>query len=70
MATAVRNAHRHLGVSLAAALRMATLAPAQLLRLDKDIGRIAEGHRANLVLLDDELRARATWIDGVEQTVE
>ena len=34
--------------------------------LDDELGRIAPGYRASLVLLDDELKVRATWIDGAE----
>jgi N-acetylglucosamine-6-phosphate deacetylase len=69
MATAVRNTHFKLGVDLAIALRMASLVPAEFLRLGNELGRIEAGHRANLVLLDDELRVRSTWIDGIEQSV-
>jgi len=69
-ATAVRNVHRELGVELEAALNMASRNPAEFLRLDGDLGRIAPGYRANLVLLDDELRVRSTWIDGLEQAVD
>ncbi len=69
MATAVRNAHRHLGVDLAAALNMASLVPAAFLGLDGELGRIAPGYRANLVLLDPGLNVRSTWIDGAEEAV-
>jgi N-acetylglucosamine-6-phosphate deacetylase len=65
MASAVRNAVRHLGVPLEDALRMASLAPAAFLRLDHELGRIAPGYRADLVLLDESLHAVETWIDGV-----
>ena len=67
MASAVRNTVRHLGVSLPAALRMASLAPAEFLRLEGELGRIAPGYRASLVLLDDDLNVRGAWIDGAEQ---
>jgi N-acetylglucosamine-6-phosphate deacetylase len=63
MASAVRNCVG-LGVDLAQALRMASTHPAAFLRLDDELGRIAPGYRANLVLLDDDLRVGATWIDG------
>jgi N-acetylglucosamine-6-phosphate deacetylase len=64
MATAVRNVVSHLGVTLDDALRMASRAPAAFLRLDSELGRIASGHRANLVLLDDRLGVKETWIGG------
>jgi N-acetylglucosamine-6-phosphate deacetylase len=64
MATAVRNTMSMLGVELEQSLRMASLYPAQFLRLDHEIGRIAPGYRANLALLDAQLNVAATWIDG------
>lgn len=64
MASAVRNAVEHLGVPLEDALRMASRAPAAFLRLGAELGRIAPGFRADLVLLDDGLRVRDTWIGG------
>jgi N-acetylglucosamine-6-phosphate deacetylase len=67
MAGAVRNTVQRLGLSLLDALRMASLHPAAFLRLDHELGRIAPGYRANLVLLDDELQVQDTWIDGEAQ---
>jgi N-acetylglucosamine-6-phosphate deacetylase len=64
MATAVRNAVRMLGLDPAEAIRMGSAHPAEFLAL-REVGRIAPGQRANLVLLDDGLRAMQTWIDGV-----
>jgi N-acetylglucosamine-6-phosphate deacetylase len=40
--------------------------PAAFLRLEGEIGRIAPGFRASMVLLDDDLIVRRTWIDGAE----
>jgi N-acetylglucosamine-6-phosphate deacetylase len=64
MASAVRNAVSMLGVELEQSLRMASRYPAQFLRLDQEIGRIAPGLRANLALLDSKLDVVETWIDG------
>ncbi|MEN4939539.1 N-acetylglucosamine-6-phosphate deacetylase [Stenotrophomonas sp. TWI1151] len=64
MATAVRNAVHLLGLPLDEAARMASLYPAQFLNLDDRLGEIAEGYQADLVLLDDALQVRATWIAG------
>ena len=66
MATAVRNTVAHLGLNLEDALRMASLVPATFLRLDGELGKIAPGYRASMVLLDTDLKARRTWIDGEE----
>ena len=65
MAGTVRNAVRMLGLTLPEAVRMASLHPAAFLGLADDVGRIAPGLRANLVLADDQLAVRETWIDGI-----
>jgi N-acetylglucosamine-6-phosphate deacetylase len=64
MASAVRNAVRMLGLDLADASRMASRNPAEFLGLDHELGRIARGCFADLVLLDDDLRVLDTWIHG------
>jgi N-acetylglucosamine-6-phosphate deacetylase len=65
MATAVRNTVEALGLPVEAALHMASRAPAEFLGLGAELGRIAPGYRASLVLLDDGLRVTETWIDGL-----
>jgi N-acetylglucosamine-6-phosphate deacetylase len=65
MATAVRNAVSLLGLEIAEAARMASEYPAAFLGLDRELGRIAAGYRANLALLDDDLRVTRTWIEGI-----
>ena len=64
MATAVRNAVGMLGLPLEEAARMASLYPAQFLRIDDRRGRIAPGYHADLVLLDDALQVTTTWVAG------
>ena len=64
MATAVRNSVRMLGLPLDEACRMAAQYPAEFLGLGGTHGRIAPGYRADLVLLDDDLQVRGTWIAG------
>jgi N-acetylglucosamine-6-phosphate deacetylase len=65
MASAVRNAVSALGLKLEQVLAMASLVPVTFLRLENELGRIAPGYRASLVLLDDRLSVVETWIDGV-----
>jgi N-acetylglucosamine-6-phosphate deacetylase len=65
MAGAVRNAVALLGLDIVEAARMASEYPAEFLGLGHELGRIAPGYRANLVLMDDELKVRKTWIEGV-----
>jgi N-acetylglucosamine-6-phosphate deacetylase len=64
MATAVRNAVRLLDLGIAEAARMASEYPAAFLGLGGELGRIAPGYRANLVLVDDDLQVKRTWIEG------
>ncbi|WP_428351055.1 N-acetylglucosamine-6-phosphate deacetylase [Lichenifustis flavocetrariae] len=64
MDQALRFAVSDLAVPLAEALRMASLYPAEFLRLDRTRGRVAPGFQADLVLLDDALTVRRTWIGG------
>ena len=65
MATSVRNAVELLGLEIDEAARMASQYPAEFLGLGAELGRIAPGYRANLVLVDDDLGVVETWIDGL-----
>jgi len=64
MDEAVRYAVDVIGLDLGTALSMASRVPATFLRRDHELGRIAPGHLASLVHLDDDLRVRDTWIEG------
>jgi N-acetylglucosamine-6-phosphate deacetylase len=64
MATTVRNAVELLDLDLPRAVRMASEYPAEFLGLGHELGRIAPGYRANLVLADEQLNVIETWIDG------
>jgi N-acetylglucosamine-6-phosphate deacetylase len=68
----VENAVRFAGLSLADAVEMASLNPARLLGVADEVGSIAAGQKANLILFDwDEqqraLRLVATLVHGVER---
>jgi N-acetylglucosamine-6-phosphate deacetylase len=65
MASAVRNAVKLLDLDVADAVAIASANPAAFLALDHELGRIAPGYRANLVLLNDNIEAVETWIDGI-----
>jgi N-acetylglucosamine-6-phosphate deacetylase len=67
MASAVRNAVSMLGLSLEKAVEMASANPARFMGLGGELGRIAPGFRASLVVLDESLAVRETWIDGERQ---
>lgn len=63
MASTIRYGVTYLDLSLAEALRMATLYPARFVRLD-DRGHLAPGARADLVHLTDDIKVTGTWISG------
>jgi N-acetylglucosamine-6-phosphate deacetylase len=60
----VRTFHRLTGVPLVDVVRMATLTPARIAGWDHDLGSIAPGKRADLLILDRELNVRAVYVDG------
>jgi N-acetylglucosamine-6-phosphate deacetylase len=60
----VRTFRRLTGVPLVEAVRMATLTPARIAGRDHDLGSIAPGKRADLLILDRELNVRAVFVDG------
>jgi N-acetylglucosamine-6-phosphate deacetylase len=68
MDAAFRRAVRCQGLPVVAAARAAATTPATLLGLD-EVGLIAPGRQANLVVLDEDLTVRAvlyrgSWVDG------
>ena len=64
MAAAIRFCVSALELPLDEALRMASLYPAQFLRLDGSHGRIAPRCAADIVHLDAGLRVTRTWVAG------
>lgn len=64
MAASVARLVTRLGIAPDEALRMASLHPAEAVGMADRKGRLAPGHDADLVELDDEFRPRATWIGG------
>jgi N-acetylglucosamine-6-phosphate deacetylase len=64
MASAVRNAMELLALPLERAVAMASTSPAEFLGLGAELGRIAPGYRANLVVADERMNVKQAWIDG------
>jgi N-acetylglucosamine-6-phosphate deacetylase len=54
MIEAVQNCVKHVGISLAEALRMATLYPARAINVDQQLGRLAPAYQADVVLFDPQ----------------
>lgn len=67
MASAVRNSVSMLGVGLSTALAMASASPAAFLGVSERRGAIAPGQAADLVALNDDLKAVETWIGGARE---
>lgn len=64
MDQALRNLVTFTGCTLSEALQTVTVNPARLLGLEAQMGRIAPGCLANLVLLDEALQVVATFVRG------
>jgi N-acetylglucosamine-6-phosphate deacetylase len=63
---AVQNCVRHCDVEPSEAINMASMYPARLMGL-KDVGEIAIGRNANLLVLSPELALQQVFVGGVEQ---
>ncbi len=61
---AVRNMVEHAGVTAEEAIHMASLHPARLLGIDRQLGSLAAGKRANIIALDGGLHLQQIWIQG------
>jgi N-acetylglucosamine-6-phosphate deacetylase len=66
MISAVKNCVEMVGLNLGEALRMASLYPAEFLKLDDKMGRIAPGYQADMILFDDAFNVSRSWINGAE----
>lgn len=64
LSQAARNAMTMLGASAEDALRMASLTPAEFLRIGEQRGHIAVGARADFILVGPDLDVRKVWIGG------
>lgn len=60
----VRTFCRLTGAPIHEAIRMASLTPARILKVDADIGSIDVGKRADLVALNDQLAVEAVYLGG------
>lgn len=58
MQKALQNLVQECGIDLGEALRMCSLYPARVLRLDSHIGKIEKGFKADLVVLDNTLQLK------------
>jgi len=64
MASAIRNCVQHIGIPLNEALKMASTYPAQILGLDKKVGKIRPGYQANLAIMNSRTHVEAVVLNG------
>ena len=55
MGKCVKNGVEEAGIELSEALRMASLYPARVMKLDKHLGKITQGYKASFVIMNDNL---------------
>jgi N-acetylglucosamine-6-phosphate deacetylase len=60
----VRTFHALTGIPLHEVIRMATLTPARIIGVESDIGSLEVGKRADVLLLDRNLRVARVMLDG------
>ncbi len=63
---AVRNMMRHTGCSLCDAVHMATITPSRMLGIDDTVGSLTPGKRANVLIMDEDVRIRSVFLYGEE----
>lgn len=61
---AVRNMVNNVGVSAEDAIHMASLHPARMLGLERSLGSLAPGKRANMIALNQPLLLQNIWVNG------
>lgn len=62
MYKALQNLVKHVGIDTGEALRMCSLYPAQVMQLDDELGRLAAGYKAKMVLLPSSLEDSNTRV--------
>jgi N-acetylglucosamine-6-phosphate deacetylase len=62
MYKALQNLVNHVGIETGEALRMCSLYPAQVMQMDDQLGRIAKGYKAKMILLPQLLNDTAVQI--------
>jgi N-acetylglucosamine-6-phosphate deacetylase len=64
MDASCRNMMRHTGASIVDIFKMASYNPARLLKMDKDIGSIRKGAKANIIIVDDNINIKKVMLEG------
>lgn len=61
---AVCNMKKHTGISWPEAVRLGSLNPARLLKIDKSTGSIQPGKKANIVIMDENANIHSVYAEG------
>ena len=64
MYKALQNLVKHVGIETGEALRMCSLYPAQVMQMDDQLGMIASGYKAKMVLLPEGLNNKSIQVIG------
>ena len=64
MLSSVRYAAEHFEIGLDEAIRMATVYPAEAMRIGNRKGRVAPGLDADFLLMTPDFELKSTWIGG------
>jgi len=61
----------YLGLSIADAIKLVTLNPARMQKIDHERGLLAQGMKADITVFDDDLTIRLTMVEGkIQQSAE
>ena len=60
----VRNMMTHTGYGLCHAIRMASLNPAAAVGIDREVGSLEAGKKANLIIIDDAVNVQKVFLEG------
>ena len=60
----VRNVMTHTGYGLCHAIRMASLNPAVAVGIDREVGSLESGKKANIIIMDDAVNIKKVFLEG------
>ncbi|NLM77076.1 MAG: amidohydrolase family protein [Clostridiaceae bacterium] len=61
---ACRNMMKHTGYGICHVIHFATINPARMLGIDRELGSLAAGKKANLIICDDQIRINQVILEG------
>ncbi|HWQ06510.1 MAG TPA: amidohydrolase family protein [Feifaniaceae bacterium] len=64
MDQACRNLMKHTAYGLCHAIKFATINPARMARLDREVGSLEPGKKANVLIMDDMVNIRSVFLEG------